>query len=221
MQLLVVFGLALGACTVDTRTLADLGPVRLDLFIGSSMMQATIRYRPAEAPECAVMGPDFAANVSGLSAVTWPGGIADYCREPFADFYDWPLIEKAVLEIGDASRTIRCDLKDALVPRGLVRVDKDTWDVVGRDRVTVRWEPHHDINGLEFRVGLTTDDGSPWYVEWRMEGDLISFVVPPVESGVHTLWIAGSEEIDNANGCAGVPIRQLRAYHATASLNVK
>jgi hypothetical protein len=234
------FALLVGACTtegVETRTLAELGPVTLEMFVGRSVMDVSVKYRPAEAPECAVLGADFGANVSGLAASVWPGGMQGYCTGPtngqpcaayeacdmpFAGFHDWPLIEDAVLEIGDASRTIRCDLKDALVPRRLVRVDQETWDVVRGERVTVRWEPHHDIGpGFEPRVWMVDANGNQWYVDWRMDGELISFVVPPVESGMHEIWIAGGQEIENANGCEGVPNRQLRSYHADQLLNVK
>lgn len=106
------------------------------------------------------------------------------------------------------------------MPRSLVRVDKDTWDVRALERVTVQWEPRHDVSGFEFLVGLTEDNGDPWYVDWRMEGELISFQVPPVKPGTHTIWIAGGDEVDNANGCGGVPNVQIRWFHAHALLNV-
>lgn len=212
-------------CTAEQHepmAMAELGPVTLEMFIGRSVAQVAVKYRPEEAPWCAVMRPDFEANVSGVAGSMYPGEMEDgRCYEPFADFYDWGLIEHAMLEIGDASRTIRCDLKDAFAPRRLVRVDKETWDVVRGERVTVQWQPQHDITAAFLYLVWVEANRGPWYVDWRMEGDLISFVVPPVDSGMATIWMAGSEEVENANACGGVPNRQLRVYHADQVLNVK
>lgn len=107
--------------------LADLTSPRLVIALGNPepYLSVELDYDRTELGPCAILGRDFTARVAGVDIpITRRGGADPYadseeCQPALMWLWVRPEVPAAILELGDTSRMIRCDLGDALQPRGV------------------------------------------------------------------------------------------------------
>lgn len=227
LLLVVTSGCALEPASTRDAVLADLGPVSLDMWIGSHAAWLEVRTDLEPGEPCPVLGDDFGARIGEVTLATYPGGIvegchfvdayqpcipaAPLCAGPSADLHV-SLTESAVLELRDASRTIQCKLGDALAPRSATRVPDGAWEMSAGDAVTVRWAPSGDLARFAFEVSFVKPYRSEVMVSHVSEGDLVTFVVPDeLEPGPHQLVITATGDL--ATTSKGCDVPNARSYH--------
>jgi len=235
--LVVVF--AGGCLPSDQRhtDLVGLGPVDLDLWIGSHIVTVDVEHHREPDEPCPVLGDDFAGQIGDLALSTAPGGMVDVCHAadmynpcspapprcelPYLGFYELPGPPDAVLTFGDASRTIQCDLGDALVARSVVRVPDGAWEVARGEAVTVRWSPGGDVARLGIDVKSGAQLGLPTPVS-STNGDLVTFTVPrDLGVGSQTLVFMASGDVTTTKGCFGVTNRRDVHYVVEQRITVR
>lgn len=230
MRPLIAPVLALAACATDdwerVATLAEIGP-RLDIFVGfvKPSLSVKLQYDAFLFGDCAILSDDFSARVGGVDLPIMRRGANlgdidhdDYdCSVPELYTEDRPQLPAAILELGDSSRTIRCDFADALLPRSVTLVPAGPWTFSAGQRVTVRWSPMADLVNAEATVSFFGGRAVPAEAV-AQTGDLLSFTVP-------ALLGAGPYEIQfDTNGadyrgidCGGVQNRMIENHqHAQA-----
>jgi len=217
--------------------LVGLGPVELDLWIGAQIFTVDVEYHREPDEPCSVLGDDFAGQIGDAPLSTAPGGMVDVCHAadmynpctpapsrcevPYLGFYELPGAPDAVLTFGDASRTIQCDLGDALVARHVVRVPDGSWEVSRGEAVTVRWSPGGDVARLGIDVTSGAQLGLPTPVS-STNGDLVTFTVPrDLGAGAQTLVFTASGDVTTTKGCFGVTNRRDVHYVVEQRITVR
>lgn len=128
MRLPLVAMLSMTGCGFGSdekiMSLAELKSPSLAISIGDPepYLAVELSYDWYDLEQCAVLGTDFTARVADVDIpITGRGGVNPYtdggleCASFSMSLWVRPESTDAILELGDPSRTIRCDLGDALV----------------------------------------------------------------------------------------------------------
>lgn len=236
----VVLLVAAGCQTEDgleqPSTLAELGPVTLDLWIQSQMMWLYIDYELHPDEPCPVLGDDFTARIGNVESAPFPGGVTETCvgqgsspciptglrcDPPYIGFHDLPIEANPILVFGDASRTIECKLRDSLLPRSITRVPEGSWDVARGETMTVQWAPGGDLAHFTTKVWFMERYRNPFPVPHQVDGDRITFEVPSfVYAGYHSFTIGVTGDVATMlKGCSA-PDERTYAYSVEQAVHV-
>jgi hypothetical protein len=221
----------------QASTLAELGPVTLDLWIQSDMIWLSVDYELQPDEPCHVLGDDFTGRIGDVQAAPFPGGVVDTascpnasggciptglrCDPPFIGLYDLPHELDRTLVLGDASRTIECQLGDALLTRTVTRVPDGSWDVSAGKELTVQWAPAGDLARFTPKVWFVEWQRNPLPVAHRIDGNHITFEVPSfVRPGTHGFMITAIGDVPTTlKGCSA-PNTRTYAYSVEQYVNV-
>ncbi len=213
-------------CQIDLErpaTLAELGPLTLDFYIGSYVMWLDVEYTPYTHEPCPVLGDDFAAHIGDLPLSTYPGGAEDDCADipctrteptchvPHIGLNEIAHQANAVLVFGDASRTIECKLGDSLVERGVTRVPDGSWEVSPGESMTVQWSPGGDLAHYKLAVSFVEWKRNTVSVSHTTDRNRITFAVPSsIHPGYQMVRIAVSGDV--ATMLKGCTVPDHRSY---------
>jgi hypothetical protein len=234
MRMLLAVVLVATGCAMDTdperqTDLAGLGPVSLDMWIGSETLSIDVRYDAPPGEPCPVLGDDFGGRIGGMLLSTFPGGMTEVCHAPttgqpcipaaprcappYLGLSDLPRITSAVLVLGDASRRIDCKLGDALATRSMTRVPAGAWDVVRGQTMTVRWSPGSDLARFAIEVAFVERQRPMPPVAHVIDGDLVTFEVPAdLELGHQAIAIWAHADIETTTMSCDVPTHRSLSY---------
>lgn len=241
MRLAIVAMLGIGCLAPPElerdATFAELGPIELHVWIGSHSLSIDVAHRAAS-DTCPVLGTDFRGDIGGVALSTYPGGVVEHCYSPttsqpcmpapstcdmpWLGFGDLPPPPGAPLTIEDASRIVRCELGDALVPRTVTRVPAGSWDASPGEAVTIRWSPAADLARLELRIGVNEGYAPAPIIPYTTAGDLITFEVPRhLAARPHTFFFAARTDVPlMTKGCGEVPNLRVYAYVVEQTLMI-
>lgn len=218
-----------------TEDFVGLGPIELDITLGSHTFGIEVLHRAGPEP-CPVLGDDFRGDIGGAALSTYPGGIVEHCNAPttsqpclpapstcempWLGGGDVPIPVAGLLTIEDASRIVHCELGDAFVPRTMTRVPATSWDVTPGEAVTVRWSPATDLARLDLSIVLRDGAIPAPEIPHTIDGDLITFEVPrTLDAGPHTFVVMARGEVPmRIKGCGEVPNRRFYTYWVEQTL---
>jgi hypothetical protein len=217
MRALSIVLVSAAGCVVDDQavtSLADMGVTDLTIVLGMDDVFRVTFGQDTERDTCPVLRADFSGSVAGVDLPivdrgSFTGrfdGYAD-CARPKLELAHPPFTSPAVLEFGDPTLTVRCDLGGSLAQRVATPID-GSWELTANQPATVEWSnPGELVDGaaVDFiggpRVGATI----------LMLGDLLTFRTPSGLSGAYDIEIRRSGAFYRVIDCGGIDNRLLES----------
>jgi hypothetical protein len=217
--------------------LVGLGPISLDISIGSHAFEVDLHHHADVEDTCPVLGDDFTAHIGDAPASVYPGGVVENCNSPdthtpcipepatcgrpYLGFIDLPAGSDAILTFGDASRTVECKLGDALAARSVTRIPAGTWDVSSGETVTLRWSPGSDLARLGVKVMFDQGHREPIWRSPTIAGDLVTVEVPRLDTGPQKLVLEARADVATMTKGCNVPNSRVYAYVIEQPITVR
>lgn len=227
MRSLITVGLVLAGCVDDgerVATLSELQP-RIEIFVGfvKPSLEVTIVYDDFLLGDCAILSDDFVARVGGVNLPIASRGEwfdASICTFPKLYTAERPQLPAAILELGDASRTIQCDFENALLPRSITPVPAGPWTFAPGQRVTVRWSPMGDLLRAEATVSFFGGRSVPAEAVSQTD-DLLSFTVPAtLGAGPYEIQLDTNGADYRGIDCGGVQNRMIENHQHVQAVTI-